>query len=174
MYIKYKMYKGGGMTTTVNVATARSNLSELLNRVAYGGETVIIEARGKPKAALVNVGWIAAGRTTINSEISEPLIVTTPSVRSGKPRIAGRRITVSDVAIWYERMAMTPQQISTTYDLSLAEVHAALAYYHAHQDEIEAEIEESLRFAAALQRQAPSPLDQKLQDDHGQSSLPPG
>jgi prevent-host-death family protein len=163
------------MTTTVNVATARSNLSELLNRVAYGGETVIIEARGKPKAALVNVDWVAAGGTTGKSKGSKPLIVTTPDVRSGKPRIAGRRITVSDVAIWYERMAMTAQQVSTTYDLSLAEVYAALAYYHTHRDEIEAEIEESLRFAAALRRQAPSPLDRKLQDDHGQSpSLPPG
>lgn len=163
------------MTTTVSVATARSNLSELLNRVAYGGETVIIEARGKPKAALVNVDWVAAGGTTGKSKGSKPLIVTTPDVRSGKPRIAGRRITVSDVAIWYERMAMTAQQVSTTYDLSLAEVYAALAYYHTHRDEIEAEIEESLRFAAALRRQAPSPLDHKLQDDHGQSpSLPPG
>jgi prevent-host-death family protein len=163
------------MATTVNVATARSNMSELLNRVAYGGETVIIEARGKPKAALVNVDWLAAGRTTSKSENSEPLIVTTPSVRSGKPRIAGRRITVSDVAIWHERMAMTPQQISITYDLSLAKVYAALAYYHVHRDEIEAEIEESLRFAAALRRQAPPPLDRKLQDNHAQSpSLPSG
>ena len=161
------------MATTVNVTTARSNMSELLNRVAYGGETVIIEAHGKPKAALVNVDWVAAGRREGKS--GEPLIVTTPNVRSGKPRIAGRRITVSDVAIWHERMAMTPQQIATTYDLSLAKVYAALAYYHAHRDEIEAEIEESLRFAAAIQRQAPSPLDRKLQADHDQShSLPPG
>lgn len=162
------------MTTTVNVATARSNLSELLNRVAYGGETVIIEARGKPKAALISVDWIASDRAAGKNESREPLIVTTSNVRSGKPRIAGRRITVSDVAIWHERMAMTPQQIAATYDMSLAEVHTALAYYHAHRDEVEAEIEESLRFAAALQRQAPSPLDHKSQANHGQSSLPPG
>jgi prevent-host-death family protein len=160
------------VTTTVSVATARSNLSELLNRVAYGDETVIIEARGKPKAALVNVSWIAAGRTVDKNESGEPLIVTTPNVRSGKPCIAGRRITASDVVIWHERMRMAPQQIAVTYDLSLAEVYAALAYYHAHQDEIEAEIKESLRFAAALQHQAPSPLDRK-RADHDQGSLLP-
>jgi len=160
---------------TVNVVTARSNLSELLNRVAYGGETIIIEARGKPKAALVNVDWIATDRATNRSGTSKSLIVTTPNVRSGKPCIAGRRITVSDVAIWHERMRMTPQQIAATYDLTLAEVHAALAYYYAHQDEIETEIEESLRFATALQRRASSPLGRKLQVNYDQlPSLPPG
>ncbi len=151
------------MPTTVNVATARSNISELLNRVAYGGETVIIEARGKPKAALVNVDLIDASGTVTKNDSSEALIVTTPNIRSGKPHIAGRRITVADVTIWHEQMAMTPQQIAATYDLTLAQVYAALAHYHAHQDEIEAEIEESVQFAAALQRQAPSPLDRKLQ-----------
>ncbi|MBU1661709.1 MAG: type II toxin-antitoxin system Phd/YefM family antitoxin, partial [Chloroflexi bacterium] len=40
------------MVGTVNVATARSNLSELMNRVAYGNEIIVIESRGKPKAAL--------------------------------------------------------------------------------------------------------------------------
>ena len=151
------------MTTTVNVATARSNISELLNRVAYGGETVIIEARGKPKAALVNVDLIDASGMVVKNDSSESLIVTTPNIRSGKPHIAGRRITVSDVTIWHEQMAMTPQQIAAAYDLTLAQVYSALAHYYAHRDEIEAEIEESVRFAAALQRQAPSPLDRKRQ-----------
>lgn len=37
----------------VSVADAKNRLSELLGRVAYGGETVIITRHGKPMAMLV-------------------------------------------------------------------------------------------------------------------------
>ena len=43
------------LTTTVSTAQAKSGLSALVSRVAYGGEHVIIERRGKPLAALVSV-----------------------------------------------------------------------------------------------------------------------
>jgi uncharacterized protein (DUF433 family) len=45
-------------------------------------------------------------------------IVTTPGVRGGKPRIAGHRITVADVAIWHERMGMSPDKIVSEYPAS--------------------------------------------------------
>ncbi|MEM6645779.1 MAG: DUF433 domain-containing protein [Bacteroidota bacterium] len=38
--------------------------------------------------------------STIDHYIEE-----TPAVRSGKPHIAGRRITVADVAVWHERLS---------------------------------------------------------------------
>lgn len=41
--------------TTRNVADAKRQLSELLGRVAFGGETVLITRRGKPMARLVPV-----------------------------------------------------------------------------------------------------------------------
>jgi hypothetical protein len=45
-------------------------------------------------------------------------------------RIAGHRIKVADVAIWYERMGMIADGIVLTWpSLTLSEVHAALAYY---------------------------------------------
>lgn len=40
----------------VSVAEAKQNLSELLGRVAFGGETVTILRRGKPMAKLVPIG----------------------------------------------------------------------------------------------------------------------
>lgn len=40
---------------TMNVAEARKQFSELVARVAYTGERVIIERRGKPMIALVNM-----------------------------------------------------------------------------------------------------------------------
>ena len=39
--------------TSVNIAEAKRNLSDLLGRVAYGGETITIMRRGKPMAKLV-------------------------------------------------------------------------------------------------------------------------
>jgi len=41
-------------TRTVSPSTLRADLSEMLNRVAYGEETVVIERRGRPLAALIS------------------------------------------------------------------------------------------------------------------------
>jgi uncharacterized protein (DUF433 family) len=88
----------------------------------------------------------AASRTQESS--LQDRIVTTPGVRSGKPRIAGHRITVSDVAIWHERMGMSPDEIVSEYPtITLSDVHAALAYYFDHRDEVNREILESEKFA---------------------------
>lgn len=51
----------------------------------------------------------------------------------GEPRIRGRRITVLDV---YEG-ADDPEAFADTFDLDLADVYAALAYYHAHEAEMD-------------------------------------
>ncbi len=59
---------------------------------------------------------------------NEPRIVSTPGTCGGKPRIADHRIKVADVAIWYERMGMNPDEIVSTWpSLTLSDVHAALA-----------------------------------------------
>lgn len=39
----------------IGIAQAKAKLSELVNRVAFGGEYIILESRGKPKAALVSL-----------------------------------------------------------------------------------------------------------------------
>lgn len=40
----------------LNVAEAKRRFSDLLGRVAYGGETILITRRGRPMAKLVPVG----------------------------------------------------------------------------------------------------------------------
>jgi len=42
--------------TSLNVAEAKKQFSDLLGRVAYGGETIVITRRGKPMAKLVPAG----------------------------------------------------------------------------------------------------------------------
>ncbi len=90
-------------------------------------------------------------------------IEMTPGTAGGKPRIAGHRVTVQNIVIWHERMGQSADEIATEYRLSLADVHAALAYYFDHREEIDASIREGNAFAEALRERTPSKLQQKLQ-----------
>jgi len=68
------------------------------------------------------------------------LIVQTPGVCGGRPQLAGTGVSVQRIVGWY-KMGQTPEEIADQYGhLSLAQVYAALAYYHANRDEIEAEL----------------------------------
>ena len=95
--------------------------------------------------------------------ISEHIEIT-PGVCGGKPRIAGHRITVQDVVLWHERMGMNPDEIVATYPgITPADVHAALAYYHDHRDEVRDRIQADEEFVAELKAKAsPSRLQQVL------------
>ena len=65
----------------------------------------------------------------MNARVVDRHIEMTPDVVGGRPRIAGRRITVQNIAIWHEYMGLSADEIGAEYDLSLAQVYAALAYY---------------------------------------------
>ncbi len=68
------------------------------------------------------------------------LIVRTPDVRGGRPRIAGTGVTVRRIVQWY-KLGLSPQKIADEFGhLSLAQIYAALAYYHANRGEIEADM----------------------------------
>jgi uncharacterized protein (DUF433 family) len=80
-------------------------------------------------------------------------IEATPGVCGGKPRIAGVRIRVQDIVAWYEYQGMSPDEIiSGNPQITLADVHAALAYYHAHRDEIQQQMREDEEFVDSLRR----------------------
>ena len=78
-------------------------------------------------------------------------IVSSPEIRGGRPRIAGTGVPVQRVVGWY-KLGLTPEDITDEVEhLSLAQVYAALAYYHANRDEIEAAIVSDAKEAAALE-----------------------
>ena len=80
-----------------------------------------------------------------------------------KPRIAGHRIRVQDVAIWHEKLGMSPDEILDNYPtITLADVYAALAYYWDHRDEVERAIAEEHAFVEEFRRSHASPLQEKL------------
>jgi len=68
------------------------------------------------------------------------LIVASPDIRRNRPRIAGTGVTVQRVVGWY-KLGLTPEEISDRIGhLNLAQVHAALAYYHANRDQVETDV----------------------------------
>src|SRR6516165_1891249 len=84
-------------------------------------------------------------------------IVSTPGTCGGRPRIDGHRIQVEDIAIWHERMGLSPDQIVSEYpSISLAEVHAALAYYYENRERIDADIEAAKQYAEEMRVKAGS------------------
>jgi len=104
-------------------------------------------------------------------------IVKTPGVCSGQPRIAGTRIKVKHVYNWVERMGMTPAQVVDEYPhLTMAQVHAALAYYWSHCNEIRQDIENEDQLVAELRAKAgPSKVQERLaEQDAKNDPLPPG
>src|SRR6516225_5359404 len=103
-------------------------------------------------------------------------IAIKPGYCGGKPHILGHRIKVQQVAVWHERMGMSADEIVATYpSLSLPAVYAALAYYHGHRTEIDADIEADERFVAEMKAKAgSSKLQEKRAAHHGKDDpLPP-
>lgn len=79
------------------------------------------------------------------------MIVSSPAIRHGRPCITGTGITVHRIAIWY-KLGHSPEEIARRYGhLTEAQVYAALAYYHANRDEVEAEIAADEAEAAHLE-----------------------
>lgn len=103
-----------------------------------------------------------ATRTLTVPDSVQAHIVVTSNVAHGRPRIAGHRIRVQDVAVWHESLGMTPDEIADEYDLTLGEIHAALAYYFDNLQAIRSDIEQDRKFAAEHRRHAKSLVQVKL------------
>ena len=89
-------------------------------------------------------------------------IEITPDVRGGRPHIAGTRIAVADIVIMHLRLGQSLEEIAGKYDLDLAGVYAAMAYYYDHRSEINGNIETDEAFAEAFRRNNPLLLQAKL------------
>ena len=84
---------------------------------------------------------------TDSTVLSIDTIVSNPAVRSGRPIIAGTTLRVQDVAAHHIYRHYTPDELAYQLGISLAQVHAALAYYYEHKDEIDAQLADDLEFA---------------------------
>jgi uncharacterized protein (DUF433 family) len=79
-------------------------------------------------------------------------VVSDPEIRGGQPLIAGTTLRVSDLASYHTLAGLTPDQLSVQFDLDLARVHAALAYYYQNKPAIDAEIRSNADQAEVLRQ----------------------
>ena len=85
-----------------------------------------------------------------------PHVEITPGTCSGRPRVAGTRIRVANIVRWTEQR-QSPEEIIAGYpQLSLADVHAALAFYFDNRDEMDKLIAEDGAFVVSQESGQPS------------------
>jgi uncharacterized protein (DUF433 family) len=68
------------------------------------------------------------------------LLISSPGICGGRLRIDGTRITVNQIATLCKQ-GYSAEEIAEHYQhLTMAQIFAALAYYHANKEEIEADL----------------------------------
>jgi len=93
-------------------------------------------------------------------------ITRTPGVCGGRACIAGHRVRVLDIIVWHEHQGMTPDEIvSEVPSLTLADVHAALAYYFDHMEEIREEMRAERAHIEEARRNHPSLVRARLRQE---------
>jgi uncharacterized protein (DUF433 family) len=89
-------------------------------------------------------------------DVSTEHIEIVEGARGPKPRIKGTGIRVKDVVDWYEGMGWSVSKILEEFPhLTPAGIHAALAYYWDHKDELEAKWAADDAWVDEMMRQEP-------------------
>jgi prevent-host-death family protein len=88
--------------TSIAIGQAERDISELVNRVAYGGERVILTSRGKPKAALVGMAdYERLQREQVNDRLAHWQAWMAESAKLTAEILARRKGKLLDVdALW--------------------------------------------------------------------------
>lgn len=82
------------------------------------------------------------------------LIERRAGVHGGRPCLAGTSVSVRRIALLHNA-GLIPEEIAREFaHLSLAQIHAALAYYYANREEIDADLEAETRAAEDLEQSA--------------------
>ncbi len=83
----------------------------------------------------------------------DSMLTSHPGVCGGKRCIAGTRVTVLQIVTLHKR-GETPEEMSLNFpQVTLSQIYAALAYYHANQTEIERELADELAEFDRLKQQ---------------------
>lgn len=90
----------------------------------------------------------------------------------GKPCVVGTRIRVWDIHVWHNLNGRTPEEIVATFpQLSVADVHAALAYYHDNRELLESQNRQAEDRARAMNSEYPSKLHGGRWTDSGDAQV---
>lgn len=85
------------------------------------------------------------------------MLTSSTDVCGGRVRLDGTRITVNQLATLYKQ-GYSGEEIADQYPhLNLAQVYAALAYYHANRDKVEADLACEANEAAVWEKKLSQP-----------------
>lgn len=91
---------------------------------------------------------------------AHPYVVSKKEISQGTPVITGTRVRVIDVAIEYDRLGYTPDQIVDAHPhFNLAEVHDALSYYYENQKKLDEHLKKNLRKISQIRKRYPSKVN---------------
>lgn len=96
-------------------------------------------------------------------------ITKTPAVCGGRACIAGHRIRVMDIVVLHEMRGRSVKEIVAAYPgITLADVHAALAYYFDNREDIEQDFRNDEEWARWAEANCPSLIPPELKEKlHG-------
>lgn len=87
------------------------------------------------------------------TQLHHPYITIDQRISGGSPIVKGSRVRVVDIAIEYEYLNYTPDDIVTAHPhLELKQVHDALSYYYENRSELDDKIRKDKRFIKDLSR----------------------
>ncbi len=93
-------------------------------------------------------------------------------VCGGKPCVTGTRIRVWDIHVWHDFQGMTPEEIVAEFSqLSVADVHAALTYYHDNRELLEEQNRQAEELADGLRGQHASKIQGRQAEDARDDSI---
>lgn len=114
----------------------------------------------------------------MNTIESINLIYRDPKIRGGRPCIVGTSLRVLDIVSAMRWNGRNPEQMAEDYQITLGQVHAALAYYYCNKAEIDADMRESERKSKAIaakvladKRSLYSRLQRYMKDDNFRAAL---
>jgi uncharacterized protein (DUF433 family) len=101
--------------------------------------------------------------STLAKQVKYPYITTDRKIRGGEPIIAGTGIRVLDIAVRYEVMGISPEDILVSLPhLKLSQIHDALSYYYDHKQEIDKKWKDAIEKAGSMRKGYQSILEKKI------------
>ncbi len=100
-------------------------------------------------------------------------IQRSPEICGGKPCVAGTRVRVWDIHVWHDLNGRTPEEIVASFpQVSVADVHAALAYYHDNREPLEKQNQQAEERVRAMSSAYSSKLPNAGCTDPGDAQIP--
>ena len=83
----------------------------------------------------------------LQTKTEHPYVAVNRKICGGSPVVAGTRVRIVDIAIEYEYLSRTPDEIINAHPhLKLEQIHDALSYYYENRKEMDSKIKEDKEF----------------------------